>query len=142
MIYKIIISCALLFFARCSVIDEEAFVRSIQGTYSLTETGVQYIKREFSILPVTDISTGTELTARGNGTINIDLGGIPAVSQDIAEFVKLKSENKAIFRLTGGKFTSMRVEGVLLIARTNKGVSTPEDVLFENLVPIAVKTGD
>ncbi len=142
MIYKIMISCALLFFTRCSVIDEEAFVRSIQGKYSLTETGVQYIKREFSILPVTDISTGTELTARGDGRIEIDLGATPPASQDIAEFVELKSENKAIFRLTGGKFTSMRVEGVLLIARTNKGVSTREDVLFENLVPIAVKTGD
>ena len=96
MIYKIIISCALLFFARCSVIDEEAFVRSIQGTYSLTETGVQYIKREFSILPVTDISTGTELTARGDGRIEIKL---KLSSPEIAEFVKLKSENKAIYRL-------------------------------------------
>lgn len=129
-------------------LDEDDYLRAMTGGYTLTETGVGFIRRELAGHVSDPIAEGTELEMRGDGSLNIIFPAVPptlAKEQKIAQFIRLELEDQGLYLLEGpNTYVAMGKSDAappLLISTTN-GENSENNVFFEHLVPIAFEKAD
>ncbi len=134
-----------LLLSTCSVVDEEAFYSKVAGYYSLNSTGARFLKK----VTGDSVVEGDTLRFSGNtssvGTLAIITytysGTVTTTNATtIATLVGLKKSYQGVFKFEGlDSYVAMGLEDDMWISTTNTK-SSPDDVLFEHLVPIATST--
>ncbi len=128
-------------------LNEEDFLRSMTGGYSLTApTGVGFITRELVGYVTEPIGEGTSLEMRGDGSLHIILlpatETTPAVEQKIAQFIRLELEDQGLYLLESvNTYVAMgKADAIIpLLISTTNGETSEDKVFFEHLVPIAME---
>ena len=124
-------------------LNEDDFLRSMTGQYTLTQTGREFIIRELAGYVTTPVIVGEVLEMRGDGSLYILFPAVapaPAVTQKIAQFIRVESEGRGLYRLESvNTYVAMgKADATLpLLISTANGEKNEDDVLFEHPVPIA-----
>lgn len=128
----------LLLLISCSVApDQEKFLKSLMGSYAITQAGKEFIRIRMHDLITTPIQINTILSINKSGEMFLKI--TDKNSSSLALFVEMKDNENALYQLRANNhYIVVAKKDNLLIATTNTFLNKNQ-TKAELLIPIAVK---
>lgn len=127
----------MLFFSCSTAPNESLFRTDLFYNYQITAAAKEFFLREqFDLVPSVFVNDPMQITASTQVFLTFD----PNAPVHIWDFVKMHKKNQAVFQLVDTKrYIGVVLDGQRLLATTNS-VASQDKVLFEWLIPFAIKT--